>query len=140
LAGEVADADWVVRAIPDEELDKDTGKITSFSFNNSHLSVSLLSEQSIRNLLARRRYAYIAAINAGFCRTDLGVEVVPDPLPDNPDHVLIHMPVGRGSRAAKLKGHAPQVSAIGDPATVYQQLLAAIASLQQPPDDEMHQS
>ncbi len=120
------DAAWLVRAIPVRELDPETGAPTSFSFNSAELSVSCLFPETVRLLLARGPYAFLAAVNAGYCRT-IGLELTPDPSPDDPHHVLIIMAAGRSSRATKLKRHAVRVAATNDADAVYQQLVEAIS-------------
>lgn len=130
MCEEIPDDAWLVRAIPEREVDPTTGQLTSFSFNSAQLSVSRFSYPSIQTLLNRGTYALLAAVNAGFCRS-IGLQLVPDATPDDPYHVLIIMASGRGSRATKLKRHAVHVPVASDSATTHKQLVDAIASVSQ---------
>ena len=125
MCQEIPDAEWLVRAIPERELDPITHEPTSFSFNSKELSVRILTPQSVQALVQSDRYVYLAAINAGYCRS-IGLEVLPDPLPELSEHALILMLSGRSSRATKLKHHAVRVPIIDNPEDVYERLVAAI--------------
>jgi len=126
LCEEISDAAWLVRAIPSRELDPQTGEPTSFSFNSAELSVSCFFAETVTLLLARASYAQLAAVNAGYCRS-IGLELLPDPSPDDPHHVLIIMASGRSSRATKLKRHAVRVGVTDDTGGVYDRLSIAIS-------------
>ncbi len=127
MCDEIGNAAWLVRAIPPRELNPETGEPTSFSFNSAELSVSCLFPETVRLLLSRTTYIYLAAVNAGYCRA-IGLELVPDPSPDDPHHVLIVMAGGRSSKATKLKRHAVRVAVTSDADAVYRQLVAAITA------------
>ena len=125
MCEEISHAQWLLRGIPERELDSATHEITSFSFNSAELSVRTLSRESVQALLASGHYVWLAAVNVAYCRS-IGLEVRPDPLPEIPDHALILMSSGRSSRATKLKRHAVRVPITGSPEDAYERLVAAI--------------
>jgi hypothetical protein len=116
----ITDDEWLVRGIPANGINAETGRPNSFYFKSAELSTSLLTIASVRHLLELHThldeavpFVQLAAVNVGVCRNEFSLTVTHTPIeneagvPDNPEHVSIYMPKsGRGRRGARLRDHA----------------------------------
>lgn len=109
VPGAVGDDTWIIRGIPTDGVNPETGTLTTMYFKSDELSMWLLSAAAVCHLLSLRNFEELAAVRVGHCR-ELGLTVTRTPEEDGitrlgqAEHVSVYMPKpGRTGRANSLR-------------------------------------
>lgn len=94
--------DWLIRGIPENAINSESMRIGSLAFNSERASYSWASLRGTSALLKNpQHFRGIAAVPVRALKS-FGIDVVPEPVEGNPDHVIVDLSTVTRSKRVQL--------------------------------------